>query len=164
MKRIFIKPELCEGCKNCQVACLAEHSPSRSVWFVNLSDQGSQPRNFVELNNEGRPVPLSCRQCDEPECVNACVSEALQRDPATGLVVHNQKQCAGCWMCVMSCPYGMILPDARENKIAIKCDFCADRGTPRCFEACPTGAISLIEAPSPGADGGYYVLTGGEQQ
>jgi carbon-monoxide dehydrogenase iron sulfur subunit len=162
MRRIFIKPELCAGCKNCQATCLAEHSPSRSVWLVNLSDRGSRPRNFVELNNAGQPVPLSCRHCDEPECVNACMSGALCKDPATGMVTHNPEQCAGCWMCVMSCPFGMIFPDARENKVAAKCDFCADRDKPRCVEACPTGAITLIEAPASNTDGKYPNLARGE--
>lgn len=161
MLRIFIKPDLCAGCKNCQVACLAEHSPSRSVWLVNLSDQGTQPRNLVELNNEGQPVPLSCRQCDEPACVNACVSGALSKDPTTGVVVHNAEQCAGCWICVMSCPFGLILPAAGENKIAVKCDFCAGREQPRCVEACPTGALTLIETPAPDSNENHASLTGG---
>ncbi|KJS17560.1 MAG: 4Fe-4S ferredoxin [Peptococcaceae bacterium BRH_c4b] len=145
MKRIFIKPELCAGCKNCQVACLAEHSPTSSVWLVNLSDQSSQPRNSVRLNDQNRPVPLTCRHCSEPECVTACMTGALSKDPVTGLVQHDPESCAGCWMCVMSCPFGMIAPKAGERKIAVKCDFCAGREMPRCVEACPTGAITLVE-------------------
>jgi len=148
MRRIFIRPELCAGCKNCQVACLAEHSPAPSVWLVNLSDRGSRPRNFVELNAAGRPVPLSCRHCEDPECVAACMSGALSKDPLTGVVAHDPEQCAGCWMCVMSCPFGMIAPGAGEKSI-VKCDLCVDRGSPRCVEACPTGAITLVKGIPP---------------
>lgn len=149
MLRILIKPELCAGCKNCQVACLAEHSPSGSVWLADLSGRHGRPRNSVELNSRDLPVPLTCRHCQEPECVTACITGALSKNPATGLVEHDQGRCAGCWMCVMSCPFGMISPEALEKKTAAKCDFCQGRETPRCVEACPTGAICLAEV-SPG--------------
>ncbi|MFZ5596940.1 MAG: 4Fe-4S dicluster domain-containing protein [Bacillota bacterium] len=164
MKRIIIRPELCAGCKNCQVACLAEHSPSKSVWLVNLSDKCSQPRNFVQLNAQGSPVPLSCRHCDQPECVTACMSGALRKDPQTGVVVHNIEQCAGCWMCVMSCPFGMIAPDAGGNSIAVKCDFCVQRGTPRCVDACPTGGIVLTDISLQHGGQVADIVAGGEKQ
>ncbi len=145
MMRILIKPELCAGCKNCQVACLAEHSPSGSVWLVNLSGRDGHPRNSVELNSCNMPVPLTCRHCDDPECVTACMTGALSKNPFTELVEHDPERCAGCWMCVMSCPFGMISQETLERKTAVKCDFCKKRETPRCVEACPTGAICLVE-------------------
>lgn len=148
MRRIFIDPERCTGCKNCQVACMAERSPSHSVWLVDLSDPANQPRNFVELDRTGRPVPLACRHCDEPQCVAACIAGALAKDPVSGVVSHNREHCASCWMCVMSCPFGMIVPEWAEGKVPVKCDLCGGADNPRCVEACPTGAISLIELNS----------------
>ena len=145
MKRIFIDREHCAGCKNCQVACMAEHSPARSVWLVDLSDPVNQPRNFVELDRGGRPVPLACRQCDDPRCVTACIAGALTRDSATGVVSHHRERCAACWMCVISCPFGMIVPEWGEENGPVKCDLCGGSENPRCVEACPTGAISLID-------------------
>lgn len=150
MKRILINKELCQGCRNCQLACMAEHSTAKSLLTLDLEDPANQARNFIEAGLDGRPVPLLCRHCSEPACVIACMSGALTKDPQTGLVGHDPVKCAGCWMCVMSCPYGIIRPNSRDGKTAVKCDFCAARSLPRCVEACPTGAITLIELDAQG--------------
>jgi len=60
-----------------------------------------------------------------------------------GETVCDIEKCVGCWMCVMSCPYGAITP----QQTALKCDLCPDRrdrsGRARyaCIEACPTEAL-----------------------
>ncbi|HHW43935.1 4Fe-4S dicluster domain-containing protein [Desulfofundulus thermobenzoicus] len=149
MKRIFIRPELCAGCKTCELTCMVEHCPGSSLWTINLSDPANQPRNVVLAGPAGNPVPLACRHCTDAPCLTACPAGALVRDEAAGTVIHQPERCAGCWMCVMACPYGLIWPDAR-GRVAVKCDFCGERNTPRCVEACPTGALSLVETDGPG--------------
>ena len=143
VRRILINKELCQGCKNCQLACMAEHTQDKCVLTLDLGDRSNQARNFIEPGNNGKPVPLFCRHCDEPACVTACMSGAMTKNPQTGEVMTDSKKCAGCWMCVMSCPFGIIQPDQATGTVAVKCDFCADRPFPRCVEACPTGAISM---------------------
>lgn len=150
MKRILINTELCQGCRNCQLACMAEHTTAKSMLTLDLEDPANQARNFIEAGPGGRPVPLLCRHCNEPACVTACMSGALSKDPHTGIVEHDPVKCAGCWMCVMSCPYGIMRPDNRNGRTAIKCDFCVTRSLPRCVEACPTGAITVIELDTQG--------------
>ncbi|MFZ5633311.1 MAG: 4Fe-4S dicluster domain-containing protein [Bacillota bacterium] len=144
MKRILINPGLCNGCKNCQLACMAEHCADGSILALDLEDPARQARNFIEAGAGGKPVPLLCRHCDSPECADACVSYALTKNPDTGTVGVAPEKCAGCWMCVMSCPFGMIRPD-HSGRAAVKCDFCAGRHFPRCVQACPNGALSLLE-------------------
>lgn len=144
MRRILINPDLCNGCLNCQLACMAGHSAAGSVLALDLEDPAGQARNFIGVGAGGRPVPLMCRHCDSPECVTACVSGALTRNPDAGTVVVDPERCAGCWMCVMSCPFGMIRSD-HAGRTAIKCDLCAGREYSRCVGACPNGALSLIE-------------------
>jgi len=150
VKRILIDKELCQGCRNCQLACMAEHTAAKSVLCLDLEDQANQARNFIEADPHGQPVPILCRHCDEPVCVTACMSGALTKNPVTGTVDHDPEKCAGCWMCVMSCPFGIIRPDSREGKVAVKCDCCPDSPFPRCVAACPTGAITLIEVDAQG--------------
>lgn len=150
MRRIYIKPELCAGCKNCVLACMAEQTEHKSVLTLELSNPALQSRNMVVLGAAGKPVPLTCRHCDDPACVNACMAGALTKDADTGIVSHCREKCAGCWMCVMACPFGMIKPDRASGTVALKCDLCAARGFPRCVEACPTGAVSLVEVDSEG--------------
>lgn len=145
MKRILIDKELCQGCRNCQLACMAEHAADKSVLSLNLEDPANRARNFIEAGPNRQPVPILCRHCDEPACVTACMSGALTKNSDTGTVDHDPEKCAGCWMCVMSCPFGIIRPDSPKGQVAIKCDFCSGRPFPRCVEACPTGALTLIE-------------------
>lgn len=149
MKRILINQELCDGCKNCQVACMAEHTESKSILNLNLADPANQARNFIEMGPNGKAVPVFCRHCDEPACVTACMSGAMTKNPDTGVVSNDPAICAGCWMCVMTCPFSIVRPDY-QGKAAIKCDFCAGRSFPRCVESCPTGAITLVEVSAAG--------------
>ena len=62
-----------------------------------------------------------------------------------GLVEYDEDKCAACYMCVMSCRYGVpaISPD---RKRMIKCDFCVhlEEG-PACVRACPKKAIEVRE-------------------
>jgi len=150
VKRIFINQELCQGCRNCQLACMAGHTAEQSVLYLDLEDPANRAWNFIEAGPHG-PAPILCRHCDEPACVIACMSGALTKNSATGTVDQDPEKCAGCWMCVMSCPFGVIRPNGRESKVAVKCDFCSGRPFPNCVEACPTGALTLIEVDAQGA-------------
>lgn len=129
---------------------MVAHSEKKSAYFLDLNDPGNQPRNTVLAGDDGAPAPLTCRHCQDAPCVLSCPSGAMYRDPDSGLVLHNKEKCAGCWMCVMSCPYGLITPDSRRQT-AVKCDFCMGSERPYCVDYCPTGALSLEETK--GEDG-----------
>ena len=146
MKRIMIDKDQCNGCLNCSLACMAEHNQAgKSIYDLDLEDNCNESRNTITLDNHGHPTPIFCRHCPEPECVTACMSGALSKDKENGLVTYNPEQCASCFMCIMSCPFGVLKAAENENKIILKCDFCGERGTPRCVENCPNQAIYLIE-------------------
>ncbi len=68
------------------------------------------------------------------------MSGAMYKDKKTGETKHDKDKCVGCWMCIMSCPFG-VLTRQKQDKIVVKCDLCADRDVPACVEACPTGAL-----------------------
>jgi carbon-monoxide dehydrogenase iron sulfur subunit len=63
----------------------------------------------------------------------------MQRDAENQTVYVDAEQCRGCWMCVMSCPMGVIIPTA--HKVAMKCDGCRNMESPACVSSCPTGAL-----------------------
>ncbi|SHE75682.1 hypothetical protein [Desulforamulus putei] len=46
MKRILINRELCNGCKNCQLACIAEHTDTKSILTLNMEAPANQAREF----------------------------------------------------------------------------------------------------------------------
>jgi carbon-monoxide dehydrogenase iron sulfur subunit len=63
-----------------------------------------------------------------------------------GIVLYDNERCASCFMCVMSCPFGILKLDDKTSTSVIKCDFCIkDENGPNCVKACPSKAIYLKE-------------------
>lgn len=138
MKRIYVLAARCTACRTCEISCAVEHSVSKTLHSAVIEEPRPIPRVRVE-NADGKPLALQCRFCVDSPCVDACKSGALRRDDA-GAPQIDRERCVGCWMCVMTCPFGAIEAD-RTQGIAMKCDLCAAAGTPVCVESCPTGAL-----------------------
>jgi len=139
MKRLYYDVKKCLGCKSCEIACAVAHSVTQDLLKSIKEEVLSLPRKKV-LSARSKNYPVSCRHCQDPKCVDACMASALTYDKQKGMVIHDEKRCVGCWMCVMVCPYGAIRPNIK-TKIPIRCDKCKDRDEPACVKACPTGAI-----------------------
>lgn len=141
----------CIGCQTCMHACRVRHGlePATDESYPRVA-QSSQ----VEV--EGPFLSLSCNHCDNPACVAACPSGALQKRE-DGIVVHDPDICIGCFACKMACPYGAPKKNA-ETGTMVKCDMCAarqDRGdTPACVLACPLKVLSVGEISDLEAEGG----------
>ena len=52
---------------------------------------------------------------------------AMKKDPETGYVTYDKEQCASCYMCVMSCPFGILKPDSIHFREIMKCNMCVHR-------------------------------------
>ena len=156
MKRIIIDKEKCDGCKNCTVACMQAHrEPDKkgnrgTVYDLDLLNPKNEARHAIVKNGTGY-VPIFCRHCAQPDCVMACMSGALKKDPVTGHVQYDEKRCGTCFMCVMSCPYGNVKPDKASRSKILKCDFCRDDNEePNCVKSCPKKAIIVEEVNAGG--------------
>lgn len=148
MHRIFIDRDLCMGCKGCVLACMMKHSDNNNLYTLDLENIDNDSMGHIELDKYNNPVPILCRHCEEPECVLTCMSGALTKDRESGIVSYNQDRCGSCYMCVMSCPYGVLKPDDRSKQNILKCDLCKEEVYPRCVSSCPSGAISLQKEES----------------
>jgi len=137
----------CNGCKNCTLACMQAHrQDSGNLYNLDLTDGTNESRNSIQTDANGVYYPLFCRHCDDPECVSACMSGAMTKNPENKLVQYDGMQCASCFMCVMNCPFGIIKPDNQTKTFVIKCDFCIkDKNGPNCVRACPNKAIYIEE-------------------
>jgi carbon-monoxide dehydrogenase iron sulfur subunit len=143
MKKVYAKEEVCIGCKLCEVYCRTEHSRSKNIIKAHKAED---PRPVARvLVEETRPVSFAvqCRHCDEPICVESCITGAMMKDES-GKVTYNQEKCVGCWTCVLVCPHGAPQRDLDRRKIA-KCDLCPGRETPACVEGCPNQALVYEE-------------------
>ena len=152
-KRIVLDLDRCIECNSCAAACF-------------LNPAGAGPA--VAAARAGAALlPMICRQCASPACVEACPVEAMVRDDR-GVVRRRAFRCIGCGSCSRACPFGVLgeelagvrtglrSKEALSGRLMAKCDLCQDRLTadpqaePRCVAACPSGALRFVDA-SPAA-------------
>ena len=137
-KQLFVTPNRCTACRNCEVACSFVHT----VNPVALA----RPRVRVYALSETKNTVNLCLQCEEAACQKVCPVEALIRNEKTGAIEVNLQRCIRCMMCTIACPFGNIYLDEEASEI-IKCDLC--HGDPACAKFCPTLALEYAENPSP---------------
>ena len=81
--------------------------------------------------------------------MKACPVDAIVVNLATGAKDVLEDRCVGCKVCTIACPFGTIEFNPESGKVD-KCDLCD--GDPQCVTACPTAAITYIDADSTGID------------
>lgn len=147
MKTVFVNPERCIGCKQCQIACAVEHSQSKNLYQAVFEEPKPRPRVLVAPGLYlDTSFPNKCRHCDPAPCMTVCPTGAISRDGDMGIVLVDEAKCIACAMCAMVCPFDVITFYPTGTKLAaIKCDHCIERQSrgevPACVEACKTGAL-----------------------
>ena len=128
--RFVVIPNLCTGCRTCELACSFSHGvdgkPGRSRIYP------------IESGLQDLWVPVTCLQCEEAACAKACLVDAITRNPETGAMDLDQDICVKCMACVAACPFGCSLIDQQHDQV-VKCDLCG--GDPVCAHFCPTQAL-----------------------
>jgi carbon-monoxide dehydrogenase iron sulfur subunit len=146
MKRVYVNEKWCLGCHLCEYYCAFANAVGKPAAADSAADmtralKGRKiyPRIQVEGDND-ISFAVSCRHCEEPLCLKACITGALQlRD---GVIVSDKDKCVGCHTCILSCPYGCIM-SAEDHGVIQKCELCltSNAGAPACVEGCPNRAI-----------------------
>ena len=100
------------------------------------------PRIRIEEKG-GVSFAVSCRHCEEPLCVKGCITGALSI--RNGVIEVDRSKCVGCYTCILSCPYGAIMPS--QDGAIQKCELCMKNrdGKPACVQGCPNKAIVFEE-------------------
>ena len=130
------------GCGLCRVYCQIEHSRSRDILKA-FKKESPRPLSRVRVERNGEVCfSVQCRHCAEPWCVYSCLTGAMRKDPASGVVSVDTEKCMGCWTCVVACPWGALIKDT-DNKVVAKCDFCNGQEIPACVANCPNEALVL---------------------
>ena len=145
---LLVRVNRCVACKRCMIECAVAHSQSKEL--VGAIAEAPKPQSRVQVQTLGeKPMPIQCRHCEEPPCVDACPEGALKKEGPGAPVLLDTDACTGAARCVKKCPYLGVLMD-REGKWALKCDLCIERlergETPACVQACHTGALTYKKA------------------
>jgi len=156
MKTVFVHPERCIGCKQCEAACAVAHSQTKNLFLAVFESPPPKPRIHAEPGVVmNAAFPNKCRHCNPAPCMMACPTAAITRPSDHPDIVYlNQQKCIACGMCAIVCPFDVItyypsnLAPGRAA-VAMKCDHCLERqrqgGSPACAEACKVGALEWGE-------------------
>ena len=137
MKRIYVEEKWCLGCHLCEYNCAFAQS-GLSDMVKALKGVRINPRIRIEEEN-GVSFAVSCRHCKDPLCVKSCITGSLRI--VDGVITFNKEKCVGCYTCILSCPYGAVMPS--EGGVIQKCELCIKNscGSPACVRGCPNQAI-----------------------
>ncbi|MFA7249471.1 MAG: 4Fe-4S dicluster domain-containing protein [Dehalococcoidia bacterium] len=94
---MVIDMRLCDGCKECTVACQKAHFlPKDHEWIKVIEIK--RPEGASQF------MPRLCQMCENPPCLKVCPTGATFKNPE-GVVLIDQSKCIGCRMCMVACPY-----------------------------------------------------------
>jgi formate dehydrogenase iron-sulfur subunit len=159
-KGVLVDIPKCIGCGSCTVACklwnqvdFDEKHPAIGKGAA-LNDKNWTIVTSCEVvDNNNSPAwrftKQQCLHCQQPACVSACFSKALQKTNE-GAVVYYPHLCVGCRYCMVACPFD--IPRYEWDKtfpLVTKCQMCSTRivrgEAPACVCVCPTGAMEFGE-------------------
>ncbi|MDD3242450.1 MAG: 4Fe-4S binding protein [Eubacteriales bacterium] len=141
MKRVYVNEKWCLACHLCEYYCAFANSGETDMVKA-LKDVAISPRIRIEQQGD-ISFAVSCRHCTEPLCVKACISGALTQ--TDGVIAIDRDKCVGCYTCILSCPYGAVMPSPQGA--VQKCELCVNnaQGAPACVGGCPNRAIVFEE-------------------
>lgn len=138
---LYLDVDRCIGCYACEVHCQATHGlpPNLSLGKIILVGP-----KFIGGEPKMAAMFIPCFHCEEPWCVRACPTGAMQRRQDDGLVFIEPDLCVGCKACIIACPWKVPQWHPATQRV-VKCDYCLDRiddgKVPACVAGCTTGAL-----------------------
>lgn len=142
VKQIFFRPERCQLCLSCVLACRMKTAGITDLAGI---EPGTLPGRGLKVSfANGTPWIWKCQQCRSAPCAEACFTGGLRQDTADGTVHQDREACVGCGSCVMACPVQGVDLQPGEHR-ADKCDLCRDEDIPPCVRACQSRALVYEE-------------------
>ena len=136
----------CIGCFSCEVHCKANKNLPVGPRPTQIIPVG--PKMVKNLPRMAY-VYMPCFHCEEPWCVTACPTGAMQKRPLDGIIFVDESLCVGCKSCITACPWGTPQWNQETGKV-VKCDYCMeriDKGLePACVAKCVTKCLKFGEA------------------
>jgi len=141
---IYLNTERCIGCHACEVHCKTKNDLPVGPRLCRIIESeikliGGLPRQKF--------VFKTCFHCEDPKCVKACPTGAMQKRSKDGIVFVEQSLCDGCKACITACPWEIPQWNKETGKV-VKCDYCKDRVDqglePACVTKCTTKALKFV--------------------
>jgi Fe-S-cluster-containing dehydrogenase component len=137
VKRIFLDPSRCIGCRSCVSACReCDTHKGESMIYI----------DFVERRNTVATSPTLCMHCESPlaPCAQVCPAQAILVSQDGVVQSADETRCIYCENCGYACPFGVPKFNVAGHYMQ-KCNLCYDRTSqgkgPMCATVCPTQAI-----------------------
>lgn len=145
-KKLAINPQMCTGCRMCEVACSIENEQAVSQ---------TQLRIQVVYPSDDFFLPIVCIHCEEMHCLKACKHDAMEVNEH-GAVAVIKKNCTCCMDCIFACPTGGVTHSPAKAAV-VKCNLCG--GDPACVRYCPTQAITFRHIGAPAYENLVSLMT-----
>lgn len=140
---LFQDTKKCIGCHTCEVVCKANKKLPPGPKPCQIIQVG--PKTIGEVPRTSF-IYMSCFHCENPWCVSACPTGAMQQRSKDGIVFVDKDLCVGCKTCISACPWGAPQWNQETGKVE-KCNFCMDRIDqgldPACVTNCTTGCLKF---------------------
>ncbi len=138
---LFQDTKKCIGCHSCEVACKSSKNLPVGPKLCEIITIGPA---FIGGLPKAAYTFMPCFHCEDPWCVAACPTGAMQRRDSDGIVFVDPALCVGCKTCMSACPWGSPQWNPEAGK-AVKCDYCIDRldegKQPACVTICTTHCL-----------------------
>jgi len=100
VKRIFLDPSRCIGCRSCVAACReCDTHKGESMIYI----------DYLERHNTVASSPTLCMHCEEPlaPCAQVCPAQAILVSPDGVVQSADETRCIYCKNCGYACPFGV---------------------------------------------------------
>ncbi|HYA33894.1 MAG TPA: 4Fe-4S dicluster domain-containing protein [Candidatus Bathyarchaeia archaeon] len=108
---VTVNLKRCENCGVCEMACAERHGGKARLKVKDVL----QSRGLIF---EDEALPIVCKHCENPACVEVCKPKAIARE--NGIVSIDENKCIGCGLCVKSCPFGAIFIEEQPGAPTIE--------------------------------------------
>ncbi|MFU8770354.1 MAG: 4Fe-4S dicluster domain-containing protein [Desulfotignum sp.] len=140
---LFQDSKKCIGCHACEIQCKTNKDLPEGPKLCQIIQVGPK---FINNLPKMSFIFMPCFHCENPWCVSACPTGAMQQRSSDGIVFVQKDLCVGCKTCVSACPWGAPQWNPDTGKVE-KCDYCKDRVDqgldPACVTTCTTGCLKF---------------------